>query len=127
MRKVIFVATVLTASSATAGEIVWRSPTSGTLTTVSDPAPPLEPEQPAFAIRYEPLQVAAGTFISITPSGDTNGYVFGAQAPLPPGLVLDAPTGKITGFVPIAGIYSIAIRAEKDGSYSDLVMLISVS
>jgi hypothetical protein len=71
MRKVIFAAAILIASSATAGEIVWRSPTSGTLTAVSDPVtPPTEPEQPAFGIRYEPMQVVAGTSVNVKPVGD---------------------------------------------------------
>ncbi|MDX0409900.1 hypothetical protein GOC69_03450 [Sinorhizobium medicae] len=68
MFKMIIAATILIASSASAGEIVWRSPTSGTLTAVSDPAPPpTEPEQPAFGIRYEPISVAAGTSVIIKP------------------------------------------------------------
>ena len=37
MLKVIFAATILIAFSASAGEIVWRSPTSGTRIAVSDP------------------------------------------------------------------------------------------
>lgn len=127
MREVIFVA-ILLATDATAGEIVWRSPTTGTLTAIADPAPTQpEPEQPAFGIRYEPIQVAAGTSISVTPIGDTRGYVFGAQNPLPPGLTLDTATGKIAGFAAVVGNYSVTIRAEKDGSYSDLVTSISIS
>ena len=127
MLRAISIAVVLIATNAAAGEIVWRSPTSGTLTAVSDPAPPLEPEQPAFGIRYEPTQVGAGASISVMPVGDISGYVFSAQDPLPPGLILDAATGKITGRAIVTGNYNITIRAQKDGSYSDLLFAIYIS
>jgi|GEM_PF-3203196 len=127
MLKAISIATILIASNAAAGEIVWRSPTSGTLTAVSDPVPPLEPEQPALGIRYEPIQVAAGTSISLTPIGDTGGYTFAARNPLPPGLALDTATGKIVGLAAVAGVYDITIRAAKDSSSSDLMLSITIS
>ncbi|CAK7257004.1 MAG: Ig domain-containing protein [Rhizobiaceae bacterium] len=127
MRKVIFVAVILIASSATAGEIVWRSPTSGTLTPVSDPAPPLEPEQSVFGIRYEPIQVAAGTVVYAMPIGDVSGYVFASGNPLPPGLTLDPITGKITGLAAVAGNYNVTIRAQRDGFYSEMVISITIS
>lgn len=128
MRRAISVAAVfLFTTTAAAGEIVWRSPTAGTLPAIYDPAPPLEPEQPAFGIRYEPIQVAAGASISVIPIGDIGGYVFGAQDPLPPGLILDPATGRIAGLAAVAGTYSATIRAQKDGSYSDLVFAINIS
>ncbi|WP_105415220.1 putative Ig domain-containing protein [Neorhizobium sp. T25_27] len=125
--KAISVASVLLVTDATAGEIIWRSPTSGTLTAVSDPVPPLEPEQPAFEIRYEPIQVGAGTSISVMPIGDISGYTFAARNPLPPGLALDTGTGKIVGLAAVAGVYDIIIRAAKDGSSSDLMLWITIS
>lgn len=125
MIKVLFAATILIASSASAGEIVWRSPTTGTLPAGSETAPP-EQEQSAFGIRYEPIQVAAGTSISLTLIGDSSGYTFAARNPLPPGLTLDTATGKIAGIAAVGGNFNVTIRAEKDGSYSDLVMSIMI-
>ncbi|WQO64673.1 Ig domain-containing protein [Sinorhizobium medicae] len=127
MLKVIFAATILIASNASAGEIVFRSPASGTLAAISDPAPTQpEQEQPAFGIRYEPIQVAAGTSISVMPIGDVSGYTFAAQNPLPPGLALDTTTGKIVGLAAVTGNYSVTIRAQKDGAYSDFMFSISI-
>ncbi|RVJ12701.1 putative Ig domain-containing protein [Sinorhizobium medicae] len=128
MLKMIFAATILIASSASAGEIVWRSPTSGTLTAVSDPVtPPTEPEQPAFGIRYEPISVAAGTSVVIKPVGDVSGYAFSLGQTLPPGLTFDSPTGRIVGVAAVAGNHSITVRAAKDDFYADLVLLLTVS
>lgn len=39
MLNMISVVAILIASNATAGEIVWRSPTTGTLSATVDPAP----------------------------------------------------------------------------------------
>ncbi len=44
MLNLIFAATVLIASSASPGEIVWRSPTAGVLAAVSDTVPPARSE-----------------------------------------------------------------------------------
>lgn len=128
MLKLIFAATILIASNASAGGIVFRSTTSGTLAAIADPAPTQpEPEQPAFGIRYQPIQVAAGASISIMPIGDVSGYTFAARNPLPPGLALGTTTGKIVGLAAVAGIYDITIRAAKDSSSSDLILSITVS
>ncbi|TAV30632.1 putative Ig domain-containing protein [Rhizobium ruizarguesonis] len=128
MLKLIFVATILIASNVSAGGIVFRSPTSGTLAAIADPAPTQpEPEQPTFGIRYEPIQVAAGTSISVMPLGDVSGYTFAARNPLPPGLALDTATGKIVGLAAVAGVYDITIRAAKDSSSSDLMLSITIS
>ena len=128
MLKLIFAATILIASNASAGGIVFRSPTSGTLAAIADPAPTQpEPEQPAFGIRYQPIKVAAGASISIMPIGDVSGYTFAARNPLPPALALDAATGKIIGLAAVAGVYNITIRAAKDGAFSDLMLSITIS
>lgn len=128
MLKLIFAATILIASDAFSGEIVFRSPMFGTLAAVSHPAP-TQParEQPVFRIRYEPVQVAAGTSISIMPIGDVSGYTFAARNPLPPGLVLNTASGKIVGLAAVVGNYSIAIRSQKDGAYLDLKFSINIS
>lgn len=128
MRKVIIVVTILIASSASAGEIVWRSPTSGTLTAVSDPVlPPGEPEQPAFGIRYEPISVAAGTSVIIKPVGDVTGYSFSLGQSLPPGLIFDSNTGRIVGVAAVAGSHNVTVRAVKGDFYVDLVVSMTVS
>ncbi len=128
MFKVILAATILIASSASAAEIVWRSPTSSTLTAVTTPVtPPTEPEQPAFNLHYEPLQVVAGTSVVIKPVGDVTGFQFSALQPLPPGLIFDSPTGRVVGVAAVAGNHSITIRAAKDDFYADLVLSLTVS
>lgn len=128
MRKVMFVAVILIASSAAAGEIVFRSPTSGTLAAIADPAPTqLEPEKPAIGIHYEPIRVPAGSVVSVMPSGEVIGYSFALRKPLPPGLTLDPATGKIAGLAAVAGNYSVTIKATKEGQSSDVVMAIIVS
>ena len=128
MLRIAAIAVILSASSASAGEIVWRSPTSGTLTAVSDPVPPpTEPEQPAFGIRYEPISVAAGTSVIIKPVGDVLGYTFSLGQTLPPGLIFDSPTGRIVGVAAVAGNHSITVRAEKDNFHADLVLSLTIS
>jgi len=128
MLKLLFAATILIGSTASAGEIVFRSPTSGTLTAIADPAPTQpEPDQPAFGIRYETISVAVGTSISFTPIGDTGGYTFAALNPLPPGLALDNATGKIVGVAAITGNHNIAVRATKGDFSADLVLSIMIS
>ncbi|TWB50061.1 putative Ig domain-containing protein [Rhizobium sp. ERR 922] len=126
MLKLIFAATILIASSASAGEIVWRSPTTGTLT-ASDPVPPLEPAQPAFGIRYEPISVSGGMSVLIKPVGDVSGYSFSVSQPLPPGLLFDSATGRIVGVAAVTGNHDITVRATKDGFYVDLVVSMAVS
>ncbi|SSC64533.1 Ig domain-containing protein [Ciceribacter selenitireducens] len=128
MLKMISVVAILIASNATAGEIVWRSPTTGTLSATVDPAPTQpEPEQPAFSIHYDPIRVVAGSVVNVMPSGDARGYSFALRQTLPPGLTLDPATGKIAGLAAVAGSYSVTIRATKEGESSDLVMAIIVS
>lgn len=128
MLKLIFAATVLIASTASAGEIVFRSPTSGTLAAIADPAPMQpEPDEPAFGIHYEPIRVVAGSVVNVMPSGDVIGYSFALRQPLPPGLTLDPATGKIAGLAAVAGNYIVTIQATKEGKSSDLVMAIIVS
>lgn len=126
MLNLIFAATILIASTASAGEIVWRSPTTGTLS-ASAPVPPLEPDEPTFGIHYEPIRVVVGSVVNVIPSGEVFGYSFALRQPLPPGLILDPATGKIAGLAALAGSYSVTIQATKEGVSSDLVMAIIVS
>lgn len=128
MLKVISVVAILIASSATAGEIVWRSPTSGTLAAISEPEPlPSKPNQPAFGIRYEQTSVSAGTSVIIKPVGDVTGFTFSIDQTLPPGLTFDWKTGRIVGVAAVAGNHSITVRAAKDGFSADLVVSLTVT
>lgn len=128
MLKAISIATIMIASNAAAGEIVWRSPSSGTLTAVSDPVPPpTEPEQPAFGIRYEPISVAAGTSVIIKPMGDVLGYTFSLGQTLPPGLTFDPSTGRVVGVAAVAGNHSIIVRAAKGDLYANLVLSLTIT
>lgn len=126
MFKAISIATILIASTASAGEIVWRSPTTGTLSATVDPAP-TQQEEPSIGIHYEPIHAPAGSVVSVMPSGDVTGYSFALRQPLPPGLTLDPATGKIAGLAAVAGNYSVTIQATKEGQSSGVVMAIIVS
>jgi len=128
MLKLIFTAMMLIASNTSAGEIVFRSPTSGTLAAIVDPAPTQpEPEQPVLAIRYEPVSVSAGASVLITPVGDVSGYSFSVSEPLPPGLLFESATGRIVGVAAIRGNHDFIVRALKNGFSEDLVLSIIIS
>ena len=127
MFKVISIAAALIASSASAGEIVWRSPTNGLLTAISEPIPPTEPELPGFGIHYEPVSVSAGTSMIIKPIGYVSGYTFSLDQSLRPGLILDSNTGRVMGVAIVVGNQIITVRAEKDGIFSDLMLSITIS
>jgi hypothetical protein len=127
MLKILFASTILITSSASAGEIVWRSPTSGTLVAISEPALPTEPEQPSLNLYYEPVSISAGMSVLIKPVGDVSSYSFSVSQPLPPGLLLDSSTGRIVGVAAVVGNHDITVRATKDGFYVDLVVSMVVS
>ncbi len=127
MHKLSLIAAILIASSASAGEIVWRSPTTGTLPVISEPALPTEPEQPSLNLHYEPVSVSAGTSVLIKPVGDVSGYSFSVSQPLPPGLMFDPLTGRIVGVAAVTGKHDIIVRATKDDIYIDLVLSMTVS
>ncbi len=126
MLKAISIAILIT-SSASAGEIVWRSPTSGTLAAISEPALPTEPEQPSSNLYYEPVSVSAGMSVLIKPVGDVSDYSFSVSQPLPPGLLLESSTGRIVGVAAVVGNHDITVRAMKDDFYVDLVVSMAVS
>ncbi len=127
MFKAISIAAVLLVTDATAGEIVWRSPTSGTLAAISESALPTEPKQPSVNLYYEPVSVSAGMSVLIKPVGDVSGYSFSVSQPLPPGLLIDSSTGRIVGVAAVVGNHDITVRAMKDGFYVDLVVSMAVS
>lgn len=128
MLRTLLIIAILFATDAAAGQIVWRSPVAGVLPHVSDSSTQPEPEESAASgIHYEPIHVAAGSVVSVLPSGAVTGYSFALRQPLPPGLTLDSNTGKIAGLAAAAGNYSATIRAQKDGAYSDLMLSITIS
>ncbi|MEY9782042.1 putative Ig domain-containing protein [Sinorhizobium fredii] len=129
MLKAFSIAIILFASSAAAGEVVWRSPTTGIISVASNSVEPSlpEPEEPAIGIHYEPMHVAAGTSVNIKPVGDVTGFSFMLRQPLPVGLILDPTNGRIVGVAVQRGNYSIAIQATKEGGYSDLALSITIS
>lgn len=133
MLRIVAIAVILSASSASAGEIVWRSPVAGVLPHISDsspthqPKPELESEQPVLGIHYEPIRVARGSVVNVRPVGNTSGYAFNSKDRLPVGLTLDPSSGRIIGVAAVAGNYNVTIRAEKEGSRSDLVLSVTVS
>lgn len=127
MLRALLITAILFATDAVAGEIVWRSPTTGLLPAISDSAPTTEPEQPAFEIYYDPVSVSAGTSVVIKPVGDVLEYTFSPDQSLPPGLILDSKTGKIIGIAAVAGNHNITVRAAKDDFYADLVLSLTIS
>ncbi|MBZ9788527.1 Ig domain-containing protein [Rhizobium sp. 3T7] len=127
MLKAIAIATILIASNAMAGQIVWRSPVAGVLPHISDSSPTQPELEPVLGIHYGAIRVARGSVVNVRPVGNTTGYVFASKGPLPVGLTLDPATGRIVGVAVVAGNYDLAIRAEKDGLSGDLVLSITIS
>ncbi len=111
MLRELSIAVILSASSATAGEVVWRSPTTGIISDASNSVEPSlpEPEEPAIGIHYEQMQVAAGTSVNIKPVGDVTGFSFTLKQSLPVGLILDPTSGRIVGVAAQRGNYSVTI------------------
>lgn len=107
-------------TSAFAGEVVWRSTSTGVLSTVSAPPDPDEnggvDPSTDFGISYLVMTTALAKPLTITPSGPTSGVLFEAVDGLPPGLVMDNRTGKIVGVVVQAGTHTINIRLIKAGA-----------
>lgn len=81
MLRAISIAILIT-SSASAGEIVWRSPTSDTLATISEPALPTKPQQPSAGIHYKPVSVSIGASVVIKSIGNVTGFKFSVSQPL---------------------------------------------
>lgn len=125
MLKLIFAAAILITSSASAGEIVWRSPTTGTLTAISDPVPTEPGEPTGLGVTYPALSVTAGKPFSVSPSGGTGGgYEFSASG-LPAGLIL-SPDGRLAGVLMTAGAYSFEVAVKRGGDFERVSVSIVV-
>lgn len=109
------VAALIVTSPAFAGEIIWRSPTTGTLTFVQPP-PELEtpdPNEPIdFGVSYGVTKVRAGTGLDISPiwpsGGLKTGYSF-SSLDLPSTLSLDLSAGLIAGRISLTGTYDFSV------------------
>lgn len=123
--------TALSASTADAANIMWRSPTAGVLevsaappsTPDDDPAEPSNPVNGDFGIFYGSANVRAKSSLLLQPLSQTgfpgSGYAY-TSGELPAGAVLDRSTGIISGKITAAGTYSISITIQRDGK-ADIV------
>lgn len=123
-------AVAFTTSTAFAGEIVWRPPTSGVLKTVvstpiPDPADNSDDEPSAgFGISYPVTNTALAKMLTITPSGPTFGVSFDPVDDLPTGLIINNRTGQIVGIVVQSGTHTIKVRLIKGDVYQVVPVVI---
>lgn len=123
----VALAALVLSSSAHAGEIIWRSPTTGTLKFVSPP-PELEIPDPAtpvdFGISYGSTRVRAGTSLYTSPiwssGGLKTGYSF-SSADLPSTLSLDLSAGLIRGRISVTGTYDFSVTISDGAGRSQTV------
>lgn len=114
IRTAILLLALACAAPVSAGQIVWRSATTGALTFVQPP-PELEVDPaPAadFGISYGSVRVRSGIAISASPvwpsSGSKTGYSFSIPD-LPSSLTLDVSSGLIRGRISATGIYDFSV------------------
>lgn len=117
----VVLAAFVLSSSAYAGEIIWRSPTTGTLKFVAPP-PELEVDPPPVAVDLgitygSTVRVRFGTAISISPiwpsDGAKTGYLF-SSPDLPDALSLDFFSGSIRGRISVVGTYDFSVTVSDD-------------
>jgi hypothetical protein len=121
------VAALIVTSPAFAGEIIWRSLITGTLTFVQPP-PELEtpdPNEPFdLGVSYGVTKVRPGTSLFISPSWPSGhpktGYTF-ASPDLPATLMLDLSTGMISGRIPAAGQYLFSVAISDSSGRSQTI------
>lgn len=123
MLRALLITAILFATSAAAGEIVWRSPIAGVLPYVSEREP--EPEEPTgLGISYPALSVAVGKPFSISPTGVAGGgYEFSASG-LPAGVVL-SPDGRLGGVIMAARTYSFDVVVRRGGDFERISVKIT--
>lgn len=131
MLKAIFTSTILIASSASAGEIVWRSPVAGVLPYASGSLPtepePQSEEPAGLGVAYAPLSVTAGKPFSISPTGAAGGgYEFSAPG-LPAGMILSPDDGHLVGVISAVGVYVLELVVRRGGYFERVSVRITVS
>ncbi|CDZ73255.1 Hypothetical protein NGAL_HAMBI2610_48850 [Neorhizobium galegae bv. orientalis] len=113
-----------------AGQIVWRAPTTGTLTFVPPPELEVDPAPGVvdFGISYGSVRVRSGTGLFISPiwpsKGSKTGYSF-SSPDLPQSLTLDLSSGSIRGRMSVAGTYDFSVTIT-DGTGQSQTVLITV-
>lgn len=129
MRQVIFgvALTAIMVASATSGEVVWRSSTSGVLPAPASEAPPipppptLPPVQPLAASYAGQRQAfGVGELVTLRPTvTGGSGHVewwWPSIATLPPGLLFDTTTGGFSGRTQSPGLYHWSLVAHDLGT-----------
>lgn len=124
-------AVVITTSTSLAGDVIWRSTTTGVLTAVSAPGTTPDPDENGgvdpstdFGISYPVTTTALAKALTIRPSGPIGGVSFEAVDGLPPGLTMNNGTGQIVGVVVQSGTHTINVRLIKAGAYQVLPVVI---
>lgn len=124
-------AVAFTTSTTLAGDVIWRSTTTGVLKAASGPVTTPDPDENGvsdpstdFGISYPVTNTALAKPVTITPTGPTSGVAFEAVDGLPAGLVMDNRTGQIVGVVVASGTHTINIRLIKGDFYQDVPVVI---
>lgn len=125
----VALAALVFSSPAHAGEIIWRSPTTGTLKFVSPPPEletPVVPQEPDnLGASYGVTKVRAGTTLSISPVW-SNGHpqsdvTFASLSAPPTGVVLDMLSGVIRGKIFVSGSYDFSIRVTDGAGRAQMI------
>ena len=124
-------AVAITTSTTLAGDVIWRSTTTGVLTAVSAPGTTPEDDENGvsdpstdFGISYPVTNTALAKPLTITPSGPTSGVSFEPVDGLPAGLTMNNGTGQIVGVVVQSGTHTINVRLIKAGAYQVVPVVI---
>lgn len=124
-------AVAVTTSTTLAGDVIWRSTTTGVLNAASAPVTTPDPdenggEDPStdFGISYPVTNTALAKPITIKPSGPTAGVSFEAVDGLPAGLTMNNGTGQIVGVVVQSGTHTINVRLIKGDFYQVVPVVI---
>lgn len=113
----------LSATSAMAGQIIVRGPTTGVLVAAINH--PAEPPATSLGVLYKGISAGRGSLVTISPEGRKAGDKFAVVDPLPAGLVLDPATGRIVGAAMASA--SVSIRVQRGGVYEVVTFSISVA
>lgn len=127
--SVIVAALLTNTASAREGPVVWRSASSGVLTTTPTAEPPATPPAEVLAVTYSGNRYAWGVGESMLLLPDVSGgsgryeYALATATPLPAGLSFDGATGIFSGRSRTAGQYqwSILMRDMATGARTTAV------